>query len=138
MAVNTVETLQDRVIRATDDATKHDPTWINSGEVINVNLDIISVDTTDYPFPIEFWTQSGDEIAPELTQHRCYRQAKRQYDRGGMKCTKARVGAIKNKLNHRPQQSLDDMRWHLHRVTFYTEAGRIGLLALHSPPLIFC
>lgn len=108
MAVNTVNTLQDRVTRATDEPTKHDPTWINTGEVINVNLDILSVDDTDYPFPIEFWTQPSDEIAATLTEHRCYQQAKRQYTNDGMKCTQARVDEVKNKHQHRHDTSITD------------------------------
>ena len=110
MAVNTVNTLQDRVTRATDKPSKHDPTWQNDGEVISVNLDIISVDDTDYPFPIEFWEQSSEKIAATLTEHRCYRQAKRQYDNGGMKCTEARVDEIKNKFEYRHDQTLDNNR----------------------------
>jgi hypothetical protein len=110
MAVNTVNTLQDRVTRATDEPTKHDPTWINDGEVISINLDIISVDDTDYPFPIEFWEQSGDEIATVLTEYRCYRQAKRQHHNDAMKCTQARVDEIKRKHNYRHDNTLDDKR----------------------------
>lgn len=110
MAVNTVNTLQDRVTRATDEPTKHDPTWKNNGEIISVNLDIISVDETDYPFPIEFWEQSSDEIATTLTEYRCYRQAKRQYNNDAMKYTEARADAAENKYQYRTDKSLDDKR----------------------------
>jgi len=108
MAVNTVNTLQDRVTRVTDEPTKHDPTWLNAGEVISVNFDILSVDETDYPFPIEFWEQSSDEIAATLTEYRCYQQAKRQYRNDGMKCTQARVDDIKNKYQYRYDTSVTD------------------------------